>query len=174
MYTPKHLELWTPADPAFPSGERNYAGADWSNWYIAYTKTRDASVLSESNWDEMKKALQPLSNDITEDGDELPSVYVMTTSHWAVGYIEWLLVHKSNEVALQKADELAERLKDYPVLNEEDFSEREWNYICESWENASVKERVDLCKSAGISIFAARHDTLPEDSDYIYERLRPE
>lgn len=57
-------------------------------------------------------------------GGETETVIVVRESHWAVGGVEWIAIHEADAMALAKADEQCERLADYPVLNEEDWSGR--------------------------------------------------
>jgi hypothetical protein len=52
-------------------------------------------------------------------------VLVIRDSHWAVGWVETILIHESNETALRKADELTAALESYPVLDEEAYAEAE-------------------------------------------------
>ena len=52
--------------------------------------------------------------------------------------------------------------QDYPVLDETHWSEKEFGEAANYWESAGVSERVELCQSAGVSVFAARRDYMPE------------
>jgi hypothetical protein len=96
-------------------------------------------------------------------GGETETVIVVRESHWAVGGVEWIAIHEADAMALAKADEQCERLADYPVLNEEDWSGREFEAQCATWANAGLQGQIEYCKRAGISIFAARRGELPED-----------
>jgi len=147
-----------------PSGwdsRSNYAGRDLdelSNLYVVLTRTRDSDLLSESNWDAALKLL----------GGESEDCIIHRFGHWACGWWEALCV---TENLRAKGEEIEERLKDYPVLDETDFSEREWNAAQDTWVGLSLAERVTLCQEARISVFAARHDSIPqEDTGYIFER----
>jgi hypothetical protein len=51
---------------------------------------------------------------------------VESFGHWAVGWIEYLTVPIS-AVSVSILEELTERVEDYPVLDDDDFSEEEWN-----------------------------------------------
>ena len=147
-FTPKHLKLWT-----LP---RYYFGDQWPDYYSAGVgQSRDSDCLEQSNFAVMLDAL----------GGESETVIVVRENHWAVGWVEWIAIHQSDETALQRAYEQCERLADYPVLNEEDWSEREWDAACEVWEHAGLRERIECCSRAGISIFAARRDELPQDDN---------
>lgn len=57
----------------------------------------------------------------------------MRETHWAVGWVEWIAIHESDEKALRIADHNRERLDDYPVLDENDWSEREQETADHIW-----------------------------------------
>lgn len=146
--TPKHLKRWTQP--------KDYFGAEWSSYYSAGVgQSRDSDCLEQSNFAVMLAAL----------GGESETVIVVRESHWAVGWVEWIAVHELDTVALAKADEQCARLELYPVLDEEDWSRREFDEQYETWENAGLQGRIDYCRRAGISIFAARRSELPEDDN---------
>ena len=108
MYVPEHLERWT-----LP---KDYFGAEWPEYYSSGVgRSRDSDCLEESNFDAMLQGL----------GGESATVQVVRESHWAVGWVEWIAIHESDEQALRAADAMKERLENYPILDEEDFSERE-------------------------------------------------
>jgi hypothetical protein len=99
-------------------------------------------------------------------------VHVVRESHWAVGWVEWIAIHESDDAALRTADEIADKLEAYPVVDEDDWSMLEYDEACDYWERMSVRERADYCERAGISIFAARRDYLPQDDNgALYELL---
>ena len=96
---------------------------DAGNWAVIYTQNRDSGLLDQSNAAVIEKALQPFS-----DGDD-PDVVFESHSHWAVGHVDGfsIRVFKDREIteAFAKYHELAERIADYPILDESDYSERE-------------------------------------------------
>jgi hypothetical protein len=110
-YQPKHLKLWV-----YP---QNYSGTDFSDYYPIVGQCRDSDVLAQSNW---ATALDLM-------GGESKWVVVSRAGHWAVGWVEELLVHKNAPAKLLRAaDELAKRMEEYLVLDESDYSEREYEY----------------------------------------------
>lgn len=125
-YKPTHLKLWTRPD--------NYAGAVWPDYYSAgFGRSRDSDELEESNFHTALKRL----------GGESESVLVVREGHWAVGWVEWIAIHKGNTAALKIADALREDYENYPVLDEEDFSNRESESADWIWREAySVSERI--------------------------------
>ena len=157
-YEPRNMELWTTPD--------YYAGPDFDDHYIAYGQNRDSDALRRSNF---TCFLEELGG---EDGDR---VMVVRQGHWAVGWIELLMIRKDNDEALETADDILDALADYPVVNEEHFSELEWNEAQEYWESLSVRERAEYIKEAGGNIFAARKDYISEAADpsgSLMDRLR--
>ena len=57
---------------------------------------------------------------------------------------------------------MAGELEQYPVLDEDHFSEKEFNEAANYWEKADISERMELCRDKGVSVFAARRDYMPQ------------
>ena len=135
----------------------NYFGATWPDYFSAGVgQSRDSDELEQSNFAVMLRELGYPSSE---------TVLVVCESHWAVGWVEWIAIHQDDHTALETANRLIGKLADYPVLDEMDLSEREWNAQCETWHNYSLRDRIEVCKRCGISIFAARRNELPQDDD---------
>lgn len=126
MYQPERLERW--------KMPRDYFGAEWPEYYSAGVgRSRDSDCLEESNFQSM----------LAELGGESDTVKVIRESHWAVGWVEWIAIHESDEKSLRAADAMQERLEDYPILDEEDHSAREWEECERVWSDVySERERV--------------------------------
>ena len=153
-----------------------YGGFSPDGDYLILSRNRDSDLLSESNWNCACKSLGAEAFDSGRDAEafaERPNVYHWRAGHWACGWVEYLMVRADAPDDVQDAaGEIVCSLADYPVLNEDDFSEREFNAACEAWERYNLADRVDLCQRAGISIFAARRDDMPsDDSGFIQEQL---
>lgn len=116
----------------------NYAGEiPDENWYVVLTRTRDADVLSESNFETALTQLDGESDD----------VQIFRFGHWACGYWEALCVNSSNNNKFKIASEIYESIQNYPVLNEDDFSEREQVKASEIWLNCYNKQdRIDYIR----------------------------
>lgn len=147
MSMPMTLQLWTRPD--------NYGGAEWPDYYVFLGQHRDSDSIERSNFISGLKAL----------GGESDTVLVVREGHWAVGWVEWIAIHKTDKKSLAVANEIADALEDYPVVDENHLSDLEWNEACEYWERMSVRDRAEYCERAGISIFAARRDCLPQDNN---------
>lgn len=132
----------------------NYGGStEHKDMLLLISRTRDSSILEESNFDAALKRL----------GGESETVQVHRFNHWACGWIEHILIDASDKEKVAIAEQIERDIDAYPVLNEDDFSEREWNQMSEYWKSLSIKERVNLCGEYGICIFSARRDTVPQD-----------
>ena len=75
-----------------------------------------ADILDESNWETIKATLAKADPDGTDH-------MIASFGHWATPYD--LMLVKAGSAAHVAAEELMRRYEGYPVLNEEDFSERE-------------------------------------------------
>lgn len=151
------LERWTRPDSfmAMDSGWQYSKAA-----FVFLGRHRDSDLLTESNFE---CALECL-------GGESETVKVVREGHWAVGWVEWIAIHESDTKALELASDMIDSLNSYPALNEDDWSQREYEAAQDYWESLPLSERVDLCREADVSIYAARHNYLPmQDSGYIYE-----
>lgn len=147
------LKRWTMPD--------SYAGAEWPEYFVFLGQSRDSDTLTRSNFECGLEALE----------GESDTVIVVRESHWAVGWVEWIAIHESDVRSIIRAEGMLCALSDYPVLDESHFSELEWTEAQNYWESLSIRDRIELCAEAEISIFAARRDFIPpEDSGFIYER----
>jgi hypothetical protein len=130
MFEPKHLKRWT-----MPS---HYFGATWPNHYSAGVgQSRASDSLERSNFVCMLLAL----------GGESDVITVVRESHWLVGWVEWIAIEADgtpeSDKALAIADDIKRRLEDYPVINEEHWSETETEDANETWLNCySWQERI--------------------------------
>ena len=90
---------------------------DQDRWGITpIAKHRDSSILDTVNFDKITEHLL----EKCEDGFD-----IISCGHWAVGWIEHLLVDSENEEALALLDEVVCALADYPVWDESAVSEAE-------------------------------------------------
>jgi hypothetical protein len=115
-YSPLNLRKWTRPD--------SYFGASWPDYYSSgFGQSRDSDCLEQSNF---ATALARL-------GGETETVVVVRESHWAVGWVGWIAIHESDSAALRIADEMRDRMEEYPVLDEMDWGERETEAANETW-----------------------------------------
>ncbi len=98
--------------------------SDSQNWAVIYTHNRDSGLLDQSNASVITKSLFPFT-----EGDD-PDVVFECHSHWAVGHVDGfsIRVFRDGEItdAFKQYHELVEQMDDYPILDESDYSDREY------------------------------------------------
>lgn len=121
------------ASPTAFDSRANYMGqTPEKDLYVLLRRNRDSDLLTESNWD---CALERL-------GGESETVEIVRFGHWASGWIEYLCVRAESE-AYKIAKDIDMELENYPVLDENEFSEREHDEAQRQWkEFYDVSERV--------------------------------
>lgn len=115
------------------------------DWLVAPCSiTRDSGHLDQSNWDQQLAAL-------TEADPDANDHEIHRFGHWGPGWFEIVLVRPRSKAESVVRD-LGERLDDYPVLDEEDFSRREWEAYLAVWESGEgAKELAREMRKAGWS-----------------------
>jgi hypothetical protein len=111
----------------------NYIGeVPSSEWYVVLTTSRDADVLTRSNFESAQKALEGFEDDVE----------VFRFGHWACGWWEALCVREGTK-AFEEGESLANSLEAYPVLDEEAFCQAEEEEALEVWANCyRVRDRI--------------------------------
>lgn len=104
---------------------------DADQWTIVYTSGRDAGLLDQSNHVAIFFKLAPY---LDED------VFCESHGHWAVGYLDGYAIrvygkdgHPTD--AFREFCQIKQKLDDYPVLDEEDYAEREFFATLENYAN---------------------------------------
>lgn len=159
----------------------NYCGATWYGYYNIADRHRDSDVLTNSNWDcwvaWLTELLGPEGRVIGEEtepqdkafpgGGERDAIFswvICRESHWAVGWIEVIRVHSSNDPAkLAQIDEKLHDLDGYPVFDEQHFSDAEQEEYMRCWEKYGARE--DFIRAIRKSFTAER----TEGEDYAEE-----
>jgi hypothetical protein len=100
---------------------------DAHNRCVVYSHHRDSGLLDQSNAAAIEKALEAF------DGD----VVAQRHSHWAVGWIDGYVIRVFDEngdvtAAFRRYCELRAKLSDYPILDESDYSQREYDATVEN------------------------------------------
>ena len=146
----EHLTKWKhPSD---------YGGFSPDGDYVILLRTRDSTILDNSNYELAFQQLQDIaSNHRTDELDPDKYVYDFRAGHWACGWIEYIIVEAdSPQPILDLAAEIVCALADYPVLDESDYSDRQYKEMTDYYDQCALSERMEWCNEAGLSIFAAR------------------
>jgi hypothetical protein len=73
---------------------------------------------------------------------------IVRENHWAVGWVEWIVIPEGDSIALRTADGLRDDYAQYPVLSDEDLSELEQEEANEVWANCyRAKERLEYIRN---------------------------
>lgn len=98
-------------------------------WCIYYTHNRGSDLLEQSNAEVIKEKLQ---------GEEFENdVIFQRHNHWAVGWVEGVVIRVYNEggditEAFKALYDIKTSLEDYPLLDEDDFSKKEYQSAIDS------------------------------------------
>lgn len=143
---------------------------DWGNWLVCPAVTnRDADTLTRSNWESMVKALEEAEPEGADDWRTIEE------SHWACGWVRLAVVRPGSKCA-EVAQEIADGLEDYPIVDEDHFGRLEWDEYTEAWEDwgwkdfaARLRDEFELPERVTMRLFDADAGLLRE----FYEELRP-
>ena len=146
----------------------SYAGHNPVGDYTLYGRTRDSSIMENSNYELILKELSDLAepfDKLRDDGE--PFVYDFRAGHWACGWVEEIIIRQdAPKQIIERAQEIEAALAAYPVYSEDDYSERQWNEMYRYWNDINIKERVEWLQESSESIFSARNDDYIPESFY--------
>jgi len=117
---------------------------DADNWCIVYSQHRDSGLIDESNASVIEREMMKFT-----DGDDA-DVVSERHDHWLVGWIDGLSIRvfKNSQItpAFRRYVELQNALEDYPILDEDDYSTREYEATIENIGDAAwrVKDEYEL------------------------------
>jgi len=147
----------------------NYGGFSPDGDFHLLSQHRDSDPITRSNYRVMMRELERIAETLPApetDGEHDQGAswfYDFHASHWAVGWIEHLLIRRDAPDEMQReAYEMLAALEEYPVLSDDDLIELESNEAFEWWRSMSISERMGWCADAGVSVFAARRDDMSE------------
>jgi len=137
------IEKWEyPAD---------YMGTDYEGYYILYSMNRDSDHLTISNFETILKLFEDIGVNVVEDydmsSDKHPSVINVRMKHWLVGWIDTIMIHEdASSVIWDQVESINNSLSDYPVLDDDDFYQKESDIINESYDSYIKDEFTDIIK----------------------------
>jgi hypothetical protein len=121
---------------------RAYDLEDADAWMIWYTSHRDAGLLEQSNEQAINERLKRFA-----EGDD-PDLVFESHSHWAVGHVDGFSVRVFNAdgttPAFQEFCQIKAELDAYPVLDESDYSKREYDATVENFRDELWRLRDEL------------------------------
>lgn len=141
---------------------------DQQDWGVApVAQTRDSDALEQSNFETFLNMLRECGES-EGDGTDGETWEVHRFGHWGPGWFEVVLV-KPGSKAYAIAVDCARALENYPVLDDQDFSNREHEEYSEAWDNYARREFCDMLKRE-FGLYDAGFDTLDDcDSEALRE-----
>jgi len=114
---------------------------DADDWCIVYNQHRDSGLIDESNARVIERELTKFT-----EGDD-PDVVPERHDHYLVGWIEGysIRVFRNGEVtpAFTRYMELQSALEDYPILDQDDYSTREYEVTLDNINDAAWRVKGD-------------------------------
>lgn len=101
--------------PSFGTSDERLTDRGWRVARIGTTH-RDADALTQSNHRVLMRELAK-----ADPGEDAHGV--MHCSHWAVGWMDHIVVDPANAAVMKVIRDCAKRIDDYPVLDEFDYSD---------------------------------------------------
>ena len=127
---------------------------DKQDWIVAPVGiNRDSGDLAISNWEVTVRELREINTN-GEDWD------IHRFGHWGVGWFE-IIITRPDSPCSDAMNETLGALENYPVLDDTDYCEREWQSIAEAWGYTDLGDKVDILSKHDLNIFAARRDEVP-------------
>lgn len=99
---------------------------DWLVCPVCITRDTGEWTVSASNF----AVLNAILDEVDPSGEDHE---IHRFGHWGPGWFEIVIVRPGSRAA-GEAEDCEACLADYPVLDDKDLSEREWNEACEQWE----------------------------------------
>lgn len=143
---------------------------DAQEWCVVYTSSRDSGLVDESNAATIAKEMEPFLSD-----PEM--IRTEHHSHWACGYVDGYAIrvftdasHTEVTPAFKKWCELSIAMENYPVLDSNDYSQREYDatiknieYTAKRWLKDGVPE--DWAKTVFGHMWDSNSETLETVDD---------
>lgn len=113
---------------------------DRPDWLVVLARTRDSGALERSNFECAETLLR------AEAADD---VAVERSSHWAVGWVDYIVINPANQKLVEFAQEnIIDAMESYPVLDESHFSNEETEEANQVWADCyRPKERIEYIRA---------------------------
>jgi hypothetical protein len=93
------------------------------DWYLAIGQSRDSDLIEKSNY---RVVLSQLNEKFPADPEtEQIDWEDAHESHWAVGWVETIIINPANQALVDFFLEIKAQLENYPILDESDWSNLE-------------------------------------------------
>jgi hypothetical protein len=148
-YTPQHLRRWRE--------QVNYQGDNFDDYYVAIWRFFRCTPLERSNFRYVKDHLN-------DSGAAAGAVILPSFTDEVMMCRYYVMVHQDATRALKMADMFAERIKRKGSLDPDGERQLNWDAIVKIWHLMATPGRIQLCREANVSIFAARRQDPTHES----------
>lgn len=139
--------------------------------YKVYTRQpKICGILTDCNFESLEKHLKEKEAELCPGESYVDTLYF---GHWTSD-IEVLVIDQNAPVALlEEVDECLIALADYPVFDEDAFSQKQNEEVVKIWRKyMNQRERLELCHQLELDGRSASRKYPPgEVYDHLYERL---
>ena len=90
------------------------------DWLVVYAYTRDSSILDMSNVQKIKQIFG------IENREDEQNITIERASHWAVGWIDYIIINPENEEFVKLGEEIQEKLEAYSILDDDLYNDMQW------------------------------------------------
>ena len=149
------------------SWDRSNEIEDADQFCLVYTHNRDSGLLEESNAEAIHEAMKPFLD--REPCDVMEEHH----THWAVGWVDGYAIRVYRRGRITKAfrtwHDLQSRLADYPILDEDDYSNRVYEATLENIADSArrLKRDYDLPSDWAFEVYRwlSDHDCSEIEND---------
>jgi hypothetical protein len=110
-----------------------------NDWAMFYTRNRDSTLIDQSNHAYIKKAMEPYE----EDGTAIDERHTCSFFGWHEGFAIRVLKDGKATDAYKVWSNIQDALSDYPLLDDEDYSNREYEATIENIKDIATDVRDD-------------------------------
>jgi len=96
-------------------GKDSFYRGNNGEWYVVFDYSRDSEIIDRANLQAIKKLY---GIDGKKDAEFPPDICIERASHWAVGWVEYILINPDNTEFVAIGEKIEEKLKNYPILDE--------------------------------------------------------
>jgi len=116
---------------------------DRQDWIVApVSQTRDSEAIDASNF----------AVTLSQLGGESDTVEMHRFGHWGPGWFEIIIIDPTDTARVAIAEDIESALSDYPVLDDSDVSNREYEAYLADWEHWASHDLAELLqKELGLS-----------------------
>ena len=90
-----------------------YYGGEHGEWLVTFGRSRDSDEIARSNW-------RFITGEILRDYPD--DAVIESVSHWAVGWVEYLLIRPGSP-AVKVMSDWNDVLDIYPIANDKDYEQ---------------------------------------------------